>query len=605
MRRASIVLSAALLLATTGAAHSDIGPVGPELPVSTDPTLVHVSPSIAADASGGFVVVWRSYAYDYGDADGSRSGVFGRRFDANGLPLGSSFQVNTYTPGPQTDPSVARAPTGEFVVTWTSGGYSDQGRAEPDGSATGVFLQRFDRNGIRLGLEQQVNTFTGDSQFQPDVSIDPAGNFVVVWSSGTYYGSQDGDRSGIFGQRFGATGSRLGAEFQVNTVTTDFQLAPAVASMPSGAFVVVWESGDYGFDADGDRRGVFGQRFDANGVRAGSEFQVNSFTPGNQYYADVAARPDGGFVVVWQNTDYASPRDGDGASVTARLFGPNGAPLGDDFVVNAFTTGYQAGARVATDPDGNFVVTWESGGYYGPDGSSRAIRAQHFSSTGAPIGDEVQVNTYTTGAQNDPAIAADGHGGFVIGWSDYGGGAAFDLGAVYAQRFRTTAFTPPIPLAGTTLSLKDGPNPAKRKLVVTSRDSDVDIGGHAGSIDDPTVHGATLRIRGATFDQTFTLPAANWRAVGPGLGYEYRDGKRLAGPIVRVRVRAAQVLDVRGQGAGLGYSLASNPRPVSLAIQLGAVGQRSCSVFSDGTYSFRPGRSFKAKNASSPTACPQ
>jgi hypothetical protein len=71
-----------------------------------------------------------------------------------------------------------------------------------------------------------------------------------------------------------------------------------------------------------------------------------------------------------------------------------------------------------------------------------------------------------------------------------------------------------------------------------------------------------------------------------------------------VRLRRAQVLDVRGQGAGLGHTLATNPRPVTMRLQLGTVGQRSCMVFADGTYTFQPGRSFKAKNASAPDACP-
>jgi hypothetical protein len=72
-----------------------------------------------------------------------------------------------------------------------------------------------------------------------------------------------------------------------------------------------------------------------------------------------------------------------------------------------------------------------------------------------------------------------------------------------------------------------------------------------------------------------------------------------------VRLRAAKVLDVRGQGAGLGYTLAANPRPVSMQLQLGTVGHRTCAVFDDGSYAFRPGKSFKAKNSPAPEACPR
>ena len=48
-----------------------------------------------------------------------------------------------------------------------------------------------------------------------------------------------------------------GAEFQVNTFTTDYQRAPSVAGVGSaGGFVVAWQS----FTQDGYDEGVFGQR---------------------------------------------------------------------------------------------------------------------------------------------------------------------------------------------------------------------------------------------------------------------------------------------------------------------------------------------------------
>jgi hypothetical protein len=48
-----------------------------------------------------------------------------------------------------------------------------------------------------------------------------------------------------------------GAEFQVNSYTTDVQRFPAVTSDGSGNFVVVWQSAFQ----DGSSYGVYGQRF--------------------------------------------------------------------------------------------------------------------------------------------------------------------------------------------------------------------------------------------------------------------------------------------------------------------------------------------------------
>ena len=46
------------------------------------------------------------------------SGVFGQRFDSDGSMVGSEFQVNTYTTGTQDTPSVAADASGNFVMVW-------------------------------------------------------------------------------------------------------------------------------------------------------------------------------------------------------------------------------------------------------------------------------------------------------------------------------------------------------------------------------------------------------------------------------------------------------------------------------------------------------
>ena len=56
------------------------------------------------------------------------------------------------------------------------------------------------------------------------------------------------------------------------------------------------------------------------------------------------------------------------------------------------------------DSAGDFVVTWES---YGEDSSDFGVYAQAYSSSGAALGSEFRVNTYTGGAQTGPV---GGHG---------------------------------------------------------------------------------------------------------------------------------------------------------------------------------------------------
>src|SRR6187401_2604688 len=94
----------------------------------------------------------------------------------------------------------------------------------------------------------------------------------------------------------------------------------------------------------------------ATAVPLGSEFQINSVTAAAQSFGEVAVAGTGVFVVVW--TDFA--RDGDGTGIIGQRFDSTGAKIGADFQVNSFTAYNQIFPRVAIDAVGDFVVVWTS-----------------------------------------------------------------------------------------------------------------------------------------------------------------------------------------------------------------------------------------------------
>jgi len=113
--------------------------------------------------------------------------------------------------------------------------------------------------GDPVGPEFRVNTYTTGNQGLVSVAADGAGDFVVVWTSGS---NQDGSAYGIFGQRYAGSGAPQGPEFRVNTYTTNIQYRSFAPADSSGRFVVVWES----TAQDGSLRGIFGQRYDTSGI---------------------------------------------------------------------------------------------------------------------------------------------------------------------------------------------------------------------------------------------------------------------------------------------------------------------------------------------------
>ncbi|NGX62456.1 MAG: hypothetical protein K940chlam9_01953, partial [Chlamydiae bacterium] len=222
--------------------------VGTEFQINTYTTSAQRDPSVATLTDGGFVVTWHS---DGQDGDGW--GIFGQRYDASGVTMGSEFQINTYTTSGQFLPSVASLADGGFVVAWFSNGQ--------DGDSYGIYGQRYDSSSVKSGVEFQVNTYTTSDQIYPSVAPLNDGGFVVTWHSD----GQDGDLDGIYGQRYDNSGVKSGAEFQINTYTTDYQLDSSVAPLNDGGFVVTWHS----IGQDGDSYGVYGQRYASSGVKSG------------------------------------------------------------------------------------------------------------------------------------------------------------------------------------------------------------------------------------------------------------------------------------------------------------------------------------------------
>jgi len=182
-----------------------------------------------------------------------------------------------------------------------------------------------------VGPEIPVNTFLPGDQQAPAIATDASGGFVVVWQSANSYGSgpaQDGSLSGVFGRRFGPSGTPLGGEIPINATTLGPQLNASVATSPGGSFVAAFEGGGYGFDQDGSVSGVFLRRVAASGTPLGTDMQVNTFTRGPQGSPRVAADPAGNFIVVWQSGQlFGAGQDGDGTGVFAQRYAAGGVPV--------------------------------------------------------------------------------------------------------------------------------------------------------------------------------------------------------------------------------------------------------------------------------------
>ncbi len=317
------------------------------------------------------------------------------------LPSFADFQISPSDGLNHSYPTICRRGDG-FVVAWESSG---SGGRE-------ITIQHLDDDGSSIGSRATANRETTGEQQLPDIACRPDGSFLLVWESR----GQDGDGLGIFARNFGADGSPINGEFQVNTYTTDNQRNPRVCTDRTGAAVIVWES----FGQDGDGGGIYAQRLNpgTSGGFEGQNFQVNSRTAGSQTSPAIACSPDGQHMAAWATSDIGRSEintaryDADGTLVDTVNLGPLLGSVPTDLQFLHHPT-------VASLPNGSFAIAYES---------SSTIK---FGSLGIANPRVTAIHLFDlprTGRNEAPVIATDGTK-ILAAWSR-GTGFEFDIEAI-------------------------------------------------------------------------------------------------------------------------------------------------------------------------------
>jgi hypothetical protein len=401
---ASIAVAAVNDAPTAAFAGVQSARFGGETPVGTVAGAGSSDVSITGLAGGGHVVAWTQTPA----ASGSPYSIKAQVYDASGSAVGGVLPISNTT-GYYSDATVAALPSGGFVVSWAS--------------YTGVYAQRYDAAGGKVGNEILVLTSNNNEELLPVVASLSGGGFVVAWQYSFQDGSARGDTA-IMARRYDATGAIQGATFRVNTFTANAQQNVSAAGLADGGYVITWES----LQQDGYGAGVYGQRFNAAGVAQGAEFRINTTTVMHQTYPVVTGLTGGGFVVAWVSTQTTI---NDLPHIYAQRYDASGNAIGTEFrVSSANTPSFSYPGGIAALSDGGFVVTWNS-----LNGSN--TYAHRYDAAGQPVGAEMLVNIDS--APWEPVVAGLANGDFVVGWSAYSGPGVFTQrytsGLVADERF--------------------------------------------------------------------------------------------------------------------------------------------------------------------------
>jgi hypothetical protein len=314
------------------------------------------------------------------------------------LPSVTDDVVNTSITGAVSGaPEATRLADGGHLVVWSTSP-SNISPALPDPNS-GIYAQRYDAAGNKVGSEFLVNTTTEDYDALPTAVGFAQGGFVVAWMR------QIDGQTDIVAQLFNASSDKIGGELLLNQLTDGQQNGPAVTALADGKFAVMWTSSP---DLNGSDYDVKARVFNADGTPATAEFTVNQKTAFYQIGAGpgaITTLAGGRFAVTWYSTNFNNTYD-----AYVRVFNADGSAASDEVLAHSSTQGDQIGYAVGALTGGGFVASWTD--------NNGSIRAQRFDADGVKVGTEFQVNpSLGGGSQYEPEVQGLSDGGFVVIWT--------------------------------------------------------------------------------------------------------------------------------------------------------------------------------------------
>jgi hypothetical protein len=251
--------------------------------------------------------------------------------------------------------------------------------------------------------EFPVNTVTTGDQRCPVVVAHPEGGYLTVFASDTP--DNPVELQGVFGQRFGLSGERIGPALTF----VSGELAYCLAAVPSGPgrLLVVWGVFD-GISNGFGRQAIYARHFDVQGNPLSPRFQAGE---GMSYLPPGAAcDAEGRCWISWIGQRVESVR--------ARRFDLSGEPLSEEIRLDApgGPGGLRWNVELAADPQGGFLASWGKRNTETPTPETplpppnEEFHIRRVSAAGELLGEEIAITPTdpgNPGAPGDPGDPGD------------------------------------------------------------------------------------------------------------------------------------------------------------------------------------------------------
>jgi hypothetical protein len=192
------------------------------------------------------------------------------------------------------------------------------------------------------------------------------------------------------------------SEYAIVGILKGDQVFADVCLKSDGGYLV-WQDNA----TDGNGMGISARRLDSSFSGQYGIFRVNQQGAGEQRNPAVTLLSNGGAVFVWEGTQTGN------CDIYASFLSASGTFITGDVRVNTYTNGDQMMPVVCALPGDKVLIAWTSSDQ---DGSLYGVYGRVFSADGTPVTGEFRINQETLNNQRTPSVACLANGNVVAVW---------------------------------------------------------------------------------------------------------------------------------------------------------------------------------------------
>ncbi len=352
-----------------------------------------LSPSVAINRDGDFLVAWSEYSENYAGDD--YFSVKYRRYENGSLGTEMVAQASSAPIVNAVLPNVHLADNDEYVVAFHN-----------SGSSGTINSRRYDAEN---SLQGTIELGSSLSLFDLEMQVDKSGNqnFVGTNGTNTYYYRYD----------------KFGSEKFSDSNTSLLNITSVHIALNDNDAIIGWNNSS-GDDLSSayikEYMGGDGLTFSSNDLPIINELNSSEETFGDPSGFNISDPSyDGNFVVAWAQTIASETQ------IFAQRYNSEGDKQGDNILISKNNgTINDFDPKVSVDNDGNFVVAWIQDG-----ATDDHLMLRLFDSEGVASGSEFQAATMGSEPTSED---------FDLAYENGIGGLIFDNGTVQVRKFLST-----------------------------------------------------------------------------------------------------------------------------------------------------------------------